>query len=137
MKKSAILVLFFSLLSLTSWGADSVGTFFTITPGDDTSGMARIQPAGDGGHVLTLSNSFLTQEAPAVYVVLHKETIPMSYTNENAVILGMIQSFSGMQQYYIPAQINPDDYEAVIIWCKEFNVTFGAAKMMSILEGFR
>ncbi len=61
----------------------------------------------------------------------------MSYTNENAVILGMIQSFSGMQQYYIPAQINPDDYEAVIIWCKEFNVTFGAAKMMSILEGFR
>ena len=116
--------------------ADSIGSFFTITPGDDVEGMARIQPARDGGHILTLSPSFKAARAPALYVVLHKDTIPRQYNRNNAVMVSKLKSFTGMQQYYIPPNVDPADFEAVIIWCKEFNVTFGAAKMMPISRGF-
>ena len=43
--------------------------------------------------------------------------------------LAPLKGFSGAQRYEIPDNVNLDDYEAVAIWCRKFNVTFGYAKL--------
>ncbi|MEO0489103.1 MAG: DM13 domain-containing protein, partial [Cyanobacteria bacterium J06659_2] len=38
-----------------------------------------------------------------------------------------LESFDGAQRYAIPETVDVDAFNSVVIWCEEFNVTFGYA----------
>jgi len=72
-------------------------------------------------HVLTLSD-IKVDKVPDGYVYLTKKADRM-----HGVELGMLKQFSGTVSFVLPAGVNPDDYDSVVIWCKKFNVEIGRA----------
>ncbi|HZG40578.1 MAG TPA: DM13 domain-containing protein [Nodosilinea sp.] len=103
----------------------------------DTSGVARIINNG-GQFVLELDETFQTSSmGPDLVVVLHQSGDVIGSTEPPAfplregdyVVLAELESFSGIQRYAIPADVNLDDYRSAAIWCRRFNATFGAATL--------
>jgi hypothetical protein len=43
------------------------------------------------------------------------------------VELGRLTEFSGVFEFPIPAGVNTQDYDSVVIWCHKFNVKIGVA----------
>jgi hypothetical protein len=43
------------------------------------------------------------------------------------VELGKLTQFTGAVEYSIPANVNPNDYNSVVVWCKRFDVPIGKA----------
>jgi hypothetical protein len=43
------------------------------------------------------------------------------------VELGKLTEFSGALEFPIPAGVNAQDYDSVVIWCHKFNVKIGVA----------
>ena len=72
-------------------------------------------------HVLTLSD-IQVDNVPDGYVYLTKGADRM-----HGVELGMLKQFTGTVAYVLPDGVNPDDYDSVVIWCKQFNVEIGRA----------
>ena len=52
----------------------------------------------------------------------------------NGVEIGKLKQFSGTVHFAIPAGVNPDDYDSVVIWCKRFNVGIGLASLKSTMK---
>ena len=46
-----------------------------------------------------------------------------------SVDLGQIQAFKGGQRYPIPANVNLDDYQSVVIWCRQFGALISPADL--------
>lgn len=121
------------LLSLSAFSADTVlsmGDFYTVAPNHDTRGTVEIVENDQGERMLILEEDFSTLAGPALYIVLHKELRPRTYTSENSVMLAPLSSPTGMQVYRIPANVDLSQYLSVQIWCKDFDVTFGAAELL-------
>lgn len=72
-------------------------------------------------HVLTLDD-IKVDKVPDGYVYLTKGADRM-----HGVELGMLKQFSGTVSYVLPEGVNPDDFDSVVIWCKQFNVEIGRA----------
>jgi hypothetical protein len=103
--------------------------------GEMASEMAPMLMGSDGHHaagkvafgmamgkdVLTLSD-IKVDEVPDGYVYLAKKDDWM-----HGVELGRLKQFTGTVSYNLPAGVSPDDYDTVIIWCKQFNVEIGRA----------
>lgn len=111
-------------------GSIKTGEFITITPGDEVSGTTQIIKDNNGSQFILLNDDFETKSAPALYVVLHKQVVPTSYTARNSVMVAKLAKVNGLQLYKLPANVNLEDYKAVIIWCKKFDVTFGSAELL-------
>jgi len=102
----------------------------------ETSGKAELVTQ-DGQTTLIFDDTFATSNGPDLYVVLHRsanliaESTPPAYPieEEDYVVIAPLTSIDGRQEYVIPAAINLDDYEAVAVWCQQFNATFGAAPL--------
>ena len=62
-------------------------------------------------------------EAPDGRVVLTND-----HDESTGVKVAPLQAFTGSHSYEIPADVNPDDYNAVTIWCDKFGVPIGLAK---------
>ena len=105
------------------------GSFFTITPADPVSGDAEIIVDEKNEKYVVLKDNFVSSQGPFLYVVLHKDVVPKSYTKNNSVILSELVSFRGVQAYKIPKNVNLDAVNAVIIYCLEYDVTFGSAPL--------
>ena len=76
------------------------------------------------------SKGFTTARGPKVRVVLHRNsTVPVNLNERNYVTLANLQRFDGAQRYEIPDNFDLDDFKSVAIWCEEFNVTFGFARL--------
>lgn len=99
-----------------------------ITGDKTTEGSVKIVEE-DGKRYLELSQDFRTGRGPDVFVLLHKQATPESYAAENFINLGMMDRFRGSQRYEIPADATLEDYQSVVIWCREFDVTFGHAEL--------
>ncbi|MDY6783874.1 MAG: DM13 domain-containing protein [Cyanobacteriota bacterium] len=116
----------------TSEAATSVaarsGTF--VAGEKETEGSASIMTE-NGQAYLVLDDTFKTADGPDVFVLLHKEMTPESYSESDYVNLGMMEKTSGMQRYTIPAGTNVDDFQSAVIWCRQFNATFGYASLES------
>lgn len=100
-----------------------------------TQGMAQLVRQ-ENGIVLQLDQSFQTSTSgPDLFVVLHRSEDVLGSTEPPAyplvegeyVVLAPLQNYSGTQAYEIPSDINVDDYRSAVIWCRQFNATFGAA----------
>ncbi|WP_272064996.1 DM13 domain-containing protein [Oscillatoria sp. CS-180] len=102
----------------------------------ETSGAAELI-SEEGQQTLRFDASFSTSNGPDLVVVLHRsadlieETTPPAYPLNEAdyVVIAPLSSTTGVQEYVIPAEINVEAFEAVAIWCQEFNATFGAAPL--------
>lgn len=107
----------------------AVGQFVTVEQDHPTTGTATIVTR-DGQNYLEFDAAFTTATGPAVKVVLYNDSVvPVNLEEADYVTVAPLESFDGAQSYLIPADINPDDYQAVGIWCEQFNVTFGYAPL--------
>lgn len=103
------------------------GTF--VGEAHPTSGNARIVETTDGQRFLELDESFRSDSGPDLFVLLHKDAVPQSYSGSNYVKLGQIQHTAGAQRYTIPADVDLQAFKSAVIWCRQFNVTFGYATL--------
>lgn len=92
----------------------------------ETSGNAKIVEE-NGQRYLEFDSAFRSDSGPDLFVLLHKEAVPNSYSPENYVNLGRIQALDGVQRYAIPADVDIADLKSAVIWCQQFDVTFGYA----------
>ena len=123
------------LLVKTSGNIVSSGTF--VSGEHETKGTARIINE-NGNRYLELGEDFLTFDmGPDLVVILHRSedvigsTEPPAYplNEEDYVILAPLKEFSGTQRYEITDDINLENYASAAIWCRQFNATFGAARL--------
>jgi hypothetical protein len=102
-----------------------------------TQGKARIIMQ-NGKPFLELDQGFKTSSAgPDLVVALHRSgnvlgsTTPPAYPLKNGeyVVLAPLRKFNGAQRYAIPANLNLANFRSAVIWCRQFNATFGAATL--------
>ncbi|ERN42106.1 Electron transfer DM13 [Rubidibacter lacunae KORDI 51-2] len=106
------------------------GTFVTTEQDHPTKGTARIV-LENNRRVLVFDSGFTTAEGPDVQVVLYRGTsVPVNLEASRYVTLAALQSFEGTQRYVLPNDLDLDDFSAVAIWCRAFNVTFGYATLI-------
>lgn len=97
-----------------------------VSAAHPTSGQAQIVEE-NGQRYLEFDASFRSDSGPDLFVLLHRDEVPNSYNSEDYVNLGRIKEFEGAQRYAIPAGVDISDLRSAVIWCREFNVTFGYA----------
>ena len=103
------------------------GSFSSLA--HSTQGNVRIVNKS-GKHYLELDSSFQTDNGPDLLIVLHRASQPgAKFAEGDYVVLGNLQRTNNAQSYEIPANLNLSDYGSVAIWCRKFNVTFGAATL--------
>ena len=118
-----------SVIAAKSQSLIASGRFVTTEQNHPTNGTAKIVEK-NGKRYLEFSKGFTTARGPKVRVVLHRNsTVPVNLNERNYVTLAALKSFDGAQRYEIPANFDLDDFKSVAIWCKEFNVTFGFARL--------
>ncbi|MGB3571655.1 MAG: DM13 domain-containing protein [Phormidesmis sp.] len=93
-----------------------------------TSGQAQVVEE-NGQRYLAFDSAFRSDAGPDLFVLLHTAAVPESYAPQDYVNLGRLQATEGTQRYAIPADVNIDDLRSAVIWCQEFNVTFGYATL--------
>lgn len=125
---------------LTAAAPDTSEKSGTFVAGEaPTEGTARIV-IEDGKRYLELDQTFKTSDqGPDLFVILHRSddvlgsTQPPAYPlqEQDYVTLAPLQKTSGTQRYSIPETVNLEDYKSAVIWCRQFNATFGVAKFDS------
>jgi hypothetical protein len=98
-----------------------------------TSGRATIYNAGDGKQYLRLTD-FSTSNGPDVHVILARSEDPSLQEDIvkgqlDDVELGSLKGNKGDQNYGLPASVDLQKYDAVVIYCERFHAVFGVAKL--------
>ncbi|EKU98659.1 Electron transfer DM13 [Leptolyngbya sp. PCC 7375] len=104
--------------------ATGTGSFVAVSS-DTVGGVTIVEE--NGKRYLEFDETFSTDDGPDLFVLLHKEATPQSYSSDKFVNLGDLQSINGSQRYEIPEDISIDEFKSAVIWCRQFNVTFGFA----------
>lgn len=94
-----------------------------------TQGTARIVTANPP--YLEFDQGFKTDQGPDLFVLLHRQSVPKNYQANTYVNLGRLKQVNGSQRYTIPADIDLGEFKSVVIWCRQFNATFGYAPLKS------
>jgi hypothetical protein len=102
-------------------GMKKIHTMLVGSDGHHAAGKVSFGMGMDNVHMLTLSD-IKVDKVPDGYVYLAKDGDWM-----HGVQVGMLKQFSGTVSFDLPAGVNPDDYDTVVIWCKKFNVEIGRA----------
>lgn len=104
-----------------------------------TQGKVRIVTQ-NGKRFLELDQAFKTSSSgPDLVVALHRSpdvlgmTAPPAYPLREGeyVVLAPLQKFNGAQRYALPDAMNLAEFQSAVIWCRQFNATFGAAMLRS------
>ncbi|MGQ4650656.1 DM13 domain-containing protein [Lyngbya aestuarii] len=93
-----------------------------------TKGMVNVVTE-NGQRYLEFDEDFKTDDGPDLFVLFHRKNPPQSYQDSDYVNLGPLQQVSGVQRYAIPADLEPAEFGSVVIWCRQFNATFGYAPL--------
>jgi Electron transfer DM13 len=93
-----------------------------------TKGLAEIVTQ-NGKNYLRLNKAFRSDEGPDVFVLLHREDLPKEYKRSDYVSLGRLQKTKGKQLYRIPTGVDITEFKSAVIWCRQFNATFGYAPL--------
>ncbi|MEO0376376.1 MAG: DM13 domain-containing protein [Cyanobacteria bacterium P01_A01_bin.17] len=104
--------------------AQQTGTFVGVD--HPAEGKAHIV-TNEGKNYLVFDDAFQSHEGPDLFVLLHRSEVPESYAETDYVNLGVLQKVNGMQVYEIPADVDLSTFKSAVVWCREFNVTFGYA----------
>ena len=92
-----------------------------------TGGVKIIEEAGQ--RYLEFDGNFQTDGGPDLFVLLHRESVPTAYTERNYVSLGRLQRVARTQKYLIPADVDISAFSSAVVWCRQFDVTFGYATL--------
>ena len=82
----------------------------------------------DGQQVIRFNDDFKTKNGPDLKLFLSKKTVgnlSKSPTFDAPLSLGLIDSNKGAQEYALPAGVNLDDYESILIHCEQYNKLWG------------
>jgi hypothetical protein len=92
------------------------------------TGTAKIIAYPDGSHILRFED-FSVVNGPDVYVYLSNTTTPSDDIGSlgDYIDLGELKGNIGNQNYTLPQ--GAEDYQTVVLWCKEFGVLFPYAVM--------
>lgn len=115
--------------SLTSQAVRQ-GQFQTVDAAHPTSGTARLVTRA--GQATVHLDNFRTERGPTVEVILYtRDSIPASLNQApgDYISLGTVQGFSGNQAFTVPPGTDLSQYEAIGIWCRRFDITFGYANI--------
>ncbi len=102
-----------------------------VTQEHGTSGRARLLELADGTRIVRLEG-FSTSNGPDLHVWLSDRTAGGSwfkYDEGRSVQLGELKATDGNQNYAVPADVDLDGLQSVVIWCKRFSVAFGSAPL--------
>jgi len=101
-----------------------MGNFIGIGDGiHDAVGEVFVIEAEDGSKFLRFEN-FKASNGPDLYVYLATDETASDY-----VSLGKLKGNIGNQNYLIPPGSDLSNQDTVLIWCKQFSVLFGSAKL--------
>lgn len=65
-----------------------------------------------------------------LYLVPDEDVTPETEVDATMFVdLGRLKSFSGSQNYPIPAGLEIDDYGSLVVWCEQFNVLISPARI--------
>ncbi len=105
----------------------------------ETSGKASIIELEDGSQILRIEN-LDTSNGPDLKVWLSESPVipgtdgwrTFGEDKYDFVDLGPLKGNIGNQNYKIPKNVDPTDYQSVTIWCDRFSVSFGAAELTPV-----
>lgn len=101
-----------------------MGNFVGVGDGiHDAQGEVFIIESDDGSRFLRFEN-FKATNGPDLFVYLATDE-----TVNDFVSLGMLKGNIGNQNYMIPPGADLSNHDTVLIWCKQFSVLFGSAKL--------
>ncbi|MEM9213765.1 MAG: DM13 domain-containing protein [Cyanobacteria bacterium P01_F01_bin.150] len=91
----------------------------------------------EGTPVIELTQDFQTEDGPDLVLLLHRVADPLADVQPpdyqlkegDYVEIAPLKASYGQQYYSVPAAIILDNYNSVVIWCRTFNTTFGAASL--------
>lgn len=75
-------------------------------------------------YFIRLEDNFKTTNGPDLYVYFGKNG-----QYDSSAQLGRLKGNMGSQNYEVPAEIDPMQFDEVWIWCRAFSVAFGHAKL--------
>lgn len=96
------------------------GTFSSAA--HPTSGSVRLVEAEEKWYLIL--ENFLTDPGPDLKLYLASNTDAAQF-----VSLGKLKSTTGRQVYLVEGMPDPQIYPYVLIWCQQFSVLFGQAKL--------
>lgn len=122
--------LFFLCITIFSCSTDSVqdnnvaiealGQFVSVA--HPTRGTVVVNAEGTK---LDITN-FRTDRGPILEFYLATD---LRITNDNFVTLGVLKGLNGDFEYDIPEGTNLDTHVYLIVWCTDFSIDFGHAKL--------
>ncbi|GAB2661346.1 DM13 domain-containing protein [Flavihumibacter cheonanensis] len=93
-----------------------------VSAAHPTSGKARLV-SSQGKWYMILEN-FSTDPGPDLKLYLANNQAAAKFVN-----LGNLKSSKGQQVYAISGMPDPNEYPYVLIWCQQFSVLFGVARL--------
>jgi hypothetical protein len=102
-----------------------------------TSGTVKLLRLADGSHVLRLED-LDTSNGPDLHVWLTDAPVVEGragwgvFDDGRYVGLGRLKGNRGDQNYALPADVDPEAFTSVSIWCDRFDVSFGAAELTRV-----
>ncbi len=120
----AVLIVAFGLAAAPAFSGTTDGKATGMLAGADghhAAGKVVISKGRNGNPTLFLLDAKIDR-APDGRVHLAKGG---DYTK--GVELGRLTEFSGALEFPIPAGVNAQDYDSVVIWCHKFHVKIGEA----------
>lgn len=84
----------------------------------------------DGKWVIKFSDGFKTKSGPDLKVFLSQKSIGSvtgGTATQNAVMVSVLESSSGSQEYVLPASIDPTQFKSLLIVCEAYSVLWGGA----------
>lgn len=115
-----------------------MGTFVDGVAGYRASGTATLMQDMAGALTVEFGSDFSTSAGPGVYVFLGKNTTgPFDYTPGSMVMTttsvqlspDRLMTFSGARTFQVPATVDINDYDYVVLWCVTVNGLFGYAEL--------
>ncbi len=104
------------------------GSFRSID--HETTGKATLSKADDGHHYVRFED-FSTENGPDLVIYLSTAASTASGTQfaQDFIDLGALKGNIGNQNYQVPDGTDVEKYKSVVVWCRRFNVAFGAAPL--------
>lgn len=97
-----------------------------------TTGQAQLLVLGDGRRFVRLTD-LVTSNGPEVRIWL---SAAPKHSSDDAVAaarhldVGGLKANHGNQNYAVPSDARLQQFRSVVIWCRRFDVVFGAAPLM-------